>query len=97
MKNNSILIKIQFILYLLFAMTLPFSINLNSFIVILLVLNSLVGIFYGFHFTLKENLFLLAVFISLFVMYLVAVSVSGFAYAFVLEKRLSLLVFPLIL
>lgn len=98
---QQILNKIQVVLLILIAVTLPFNIeflNLNSLSVLLIAANSLVIMFTtGGKFKLAFSAMFIA-FVSFFIMHLIGALYSENTHeaGFAIEKKLSLMAFPII-
>lgn len=89
--------KIQFLLLLFVVASLPFFTVLNSELIILFALVTIL-IFYkhGVKFRIDQNFFTAIVFASLFLIYLIVIAFQqNFDFLFILEKKFSLALFPI--
>ena len=97
MKTKNLLSSIEFVLILGFIVSLPFYINLNSFIIILLAINFIARLVMEPHFFFGEKSKYVFIFVLLFLLYLVVFLLAArHGTWFVIEKKISLLIFPII-
>jgi len=90
---------LNFVLILLIVSTLPFFTVINSICIIVLSLSLIVQAFIssGQHLFFRKNIIPIILFSCLFFMYLLSfIFLDRFSNGFVIEKKFSLLIFPLI-